>query len=173
MKTDSKNIMDMTFSAVKERLHEGIFWFPLPALISFVFVINFIARITFDINPRLGNAAEVLEFDGKIVDDNGIWISISPLNDTLKISTFDKKTFIIPMEVESEENIAEFANYLRKKVIEIGLNAGLKNRLRQGESKVIISADKHLKYAHIKPIIHALALAQISNYAFETKVMNL
>jgi hypothetical protein len=46
----------------------------------------------------------------------------------------------------------------------------LSNAYKPENTTALIAADRHLTYAHLKPIILVLAEIGIRNYAFETKL---
>jgi hypothetical protein len=121
------------------------------------------------INPRLGNPSVPFEFDGEPMEDSHIWFSITPIDNELVITTYDRKVFRWPLVVKNHSEIQNFIDYLKTATNTQITNATLSMDTNPNNFAVIISADQKLKFIHIRPILYALAEARISKYAFEVR----
>ena len=129
----------------------------------------FIGYVLSNINPRLGHTADVLPFKTAHAFDDSIWASVILRNGVLRVTTEDRKHFSWNALSKNIDDVREFSEYLKNRVLEITVSASLSKKVTLGQTHVILAVDQNLNYAHIKPIIYALAEAGISDYAFETK----
>lgn len=156
------------YVAVAERLRQPLWWFPYPCLLAFGLQLILTAHILFSTNPRLGHPAEVVRYPSNPSRDSSIWISVTTREKNTIITTNDRKIFKWAESSRSMDGLKDFTLYLRRRMVEEIQTAALVQRALRSQTRVVIAADRNLKYSHIKPIIYALAQAGISNYAFET-----
>ncbi|MBM4250979.1 MAG: hypothetical protein FJ146_03335 [Deltaproteobacteria bacterium] len=95
-------------------------------------------------------------------------MSVTTREKNTVVTTNDRKVFKWSASSRSMDGLKDFIFYLRRRMVEEIQTAALVQRALRSQTRVVIAADQTLKYSHIKPIIHALAQAGISNYAFET-----
>ncbi len=156
-------------TAVRDRLDENLHWFPWPFFIAFGLVLILTGHILFGTNPRAGNPANIISFPSEPRKDSAIWISVTPIDDQIVVTTNDRKVFKWRQQVRTVEELGPFVGYLKARVAsEIQAAALAKQGLRK-QVTTVIAADQRLKYLHVRPIIYALAEAGISQYAFETQ----
>lgn len=156
-------------AAVRERLGENLHWFPFPMLISFGLVLVLTGHILFGTNPRAGNPADIISFPSEARKDAAIWISVTPIDDQIVVTTSDRKVFRWPQQVRSVDQLKPFLDYLKLRVADEVEAAGLAGRALKTQASAVIAADQRLKYLHVRPIVYAFAQAGISQYAFETQ----
>ncbi|MEN9834892.1 MAG: hypothetical protein RL011_1085 [Pseudomonadota bacterium] len=165
---DSLNHWSSRYAAVARRLKQPLWWFPYPCLLVFGLQLILTAHILFSTNPRLGHHAEVVRFPSAPSRDSSIWLSVTAGDKSTIVTTNDRRVFKWSESLRSSDDLKDFAFYLRRRMVEEIQTASLVQRSLRSQTRVVIAADQSLKYSHIKPIIHALAQAGISNYAFET-----
>ena len=152
------------------RLKQGHSWTLVPAFISLSFVTILIGHLLPSVNPRLGNMAKTIPFSATVQQDGSMWISIFPLKEDIVVITSDRKKFIWPKQKAPQEALLPFQEYLKEKVQHESLATGLSMQANLTRTSVVLAVDQRLKYAHILPIIYALARAGISRYGFETNL---
>ena len=150
------------------RLHKPHSWAMIPAFLSFILVLILIGHLLPSTNPRLGNLAKILPLVTAKQKDGSLWISIFPKDNDIVVLTSDRKKFIWPKHQPPTESLKPFQAYLGEKVQRESISAGLSLQTNLTRSSVVLAVDQRLKYAHILPIIYALAQAGISKYGFET-----
>ncbi|MCX6106618.1 MAG: hypothetical protein NTY08_12380 [Proteobacteria bacterium] len=163
-----KNHWSSRFAVAQNRLREPLWWFPYPFLLAFGLVLLLMAHVLFTTNPRMGNPADVVTFPSTPQRDSAIWLSVTPIGNDVVVTTNDRKVFRWPQKIRSEHDIRELVFYLRERVHQEIQSAALLQRIYNIQTTAVIAADQRLKYLHLRPIIHALAQAGISNYGFET-----
>ena len=168
MSRQSKNFEEFLVK-FKDRLYSSTSWFPFPFLISFITVLVFMGHSLFGINKRLGSPADLVQLAAEDEPEGSIWISCSPDQDEIVVTTSQKDVFRWSKNIENTEEITPLTDYLKKQIISMSYSANLQKRVSVAETKVVIAIDKTLKYKDVKPIIYALAQAAISDYAFEVK----
>lgn len=159
-----------SIDSFRQRLHEDWLWFPLPAFISFGLLVVLTSQLLPGLNPRLGNPARLLEFDAQPEHEGSIWMSISldSRNNQLVISTSDRKVFRFSSDVRTMEDFAPLVETLQHQVHERLASAALARHLTTIEITAVLAVDERVKFGLIRPVINALALAGITDYAFET-----
>ena len=152
------------------RLKEGYSWTLVPSLLSFSLVLILIGHLLPSLNPRLGNLSKTLPLATSPQQDGSMWISIFPWQDNIVVMTSDRKKFIWPKKRPTQESLHPFQVYLSERVQRESVAAGLSLQTNMARTSVVLAVDQRLKYAHILPIIYALAHAGISRYGFETNL---
>lgn len=153
-----------------ERLHEPLWWFPFPLIISFALVLLLTAHVFGGTNPRMGNPATVVSFPADLRRDSAIWLSVTPIDGEIVVTTGDRKVFRYPQDIADLEPLKKLRAYLKEAVRREVEGAALGSEAYQHQTSVVIAADQRLKYLHVRPILYALAEAGISQYAFETQL---
>ncbi len=156
----------------RERLTEPLLWFPFPALIAFGLVIVLRGQLLTGFNYRLGTRADVVHYNAETLSAPGIWISIYQDHDNLVLVTDDHNRFEWPLGAKDMKALKPFINYLRKRTEEAAFKMSLALEVEKNRTRAVLAVDQKLKYIHIRPILFALAEAKISNYGFETRVVN-
>lgn len=164
----TQNYWSSRYDSVSKRLKKPLWWFPYPCLLTFGLQLILTAHILFSTNPRIGQPAEVISYPSTPAKDSAIWLSITVQDKFTIVTTNDRKIFRWPATLRSTAELKDLTFYLRRRMVEEIQTASLVQRAMRSQTTVVIAADQSLKYNHIKPIIHALAQAGISNYAFET-----
>lgn len=154
---------------VKNRLREPIWWFPYPLLISFGLVTLLTSHSLFGTNPRVGNPADIIVFPGETQKDSALWMSVTPIGEDVVVTTGNRVIFRWRQDIKDLKPLEPFIVHLKQQVAEEIETAVITQEARVSQATAVIAADQSLKYLHIRPIIHALAEAGISRYAFETK----
>jgi hypothetical protein len=154
---------------MNERLHEVIWWYPFPLVISFALVMILTAHVMFGTNPRAGNPANIIAFPSDTQKDSALWLSVTPVGKEIVVTTSDRRVFRWPQDVRGMQPLAPLVAYLKERAQEEIRSAVIAGRVLKTQTQAVIAADQRLKYLHIRPIIHALAAAGISQYAFETQ----
>jgi hypothetical protein len=165
---DFKHIWDERVRQMNIRLSEPLKWFPLPILIPVCLVMLLTAHIISGSNPRAGHPANILSLPTDAGMDSSIWLSVSPLNDEILVTTADRKIFRWSQLHPQNKDIDPLVKYLKQNIHEEIKSAALTKRALKGQTLAIIAADQRLTFLHIRPIISALAQSGISRYAFET-----
>lgn len=158
-------------NALKERLRVPLQWYPVPMLLAFGLVLLLGTKTLPGLNPRIGQPAHILAFDAPVQKDGAIWFSLSVDDDMIVATTGDRQVFHWPLERPSPSELSGFRKFLKGRVQDITYTSGLSGRASSIEASAVIAADEHLNYAHIQPVLYALAEAGISHYAFETRVL--
>ena len=154
-----------------ERLKENIWWFPFPALIAFGLVIILAGHLLTDLNPRLGSKTDPIQLNTKPFPDGSIWMALNIDNDSVVVSTADRKKFVWPSQNTTMSQLEEFISYLKDKTQEETNRSVRLLESSRVRSTVVIAVDQNAKYIHIRPVIYALAEAGVSKYGFETRIM--
>ena len=156
------------FDLAKERFRQPLAWFPFPFLISTGLSLILTAHLAFSSNPRMGNPAEVITFPSTHQKDTAIWFSVTPIGRDILITTNDRKVFRWSQKIRSDSELQAFTEYLRHRVQQEINSSALMAKIFRTQIEAVIAGDQRLKFVHIRPILHALAQAGISNYSFET-----
>ena len=154
----------------QDRLKESISWFPYPALISLSLVLLCSGQIIPNLNPRLGNPADILPFNGEPNAEGSIWLSVSLIGKQIVITTDSREVMSWDASSRSLSAADPLIRFLKHRIKEITLAASLTKKASRSDSLVVLATDQSLKYVHLKSILYALASAGISEYAFETRV---
>ena len=155
----------------KIRLEESTGWFPYPFLIPVALCVILLVKAMVGINPRLGNPADVLTFEGEPATDASIWFSVTPIGRDIVVTTAERLVFRWPQQLKDDTQLREFTNYLKEKVVQEAEATALGKKATTYQTTAVIAADQRLKYLHLKPILYALADARIRSYAFESKTL--
>lgn len=150
---------------------EDTTWYPVPALLAFGLVLLLSGHLMPSLNPRLGNQSEVTSSSHETDKEGAIWISIYPKNESIHIETSDRFSFKYSSDLEEPKEMEDFISYLKKKTLQTALSSSLSLKAYKINHKVTISVDKNMTYGKFRPILYAMAKADISNYVFETKLV--
>lgn len=156
----------------RERLIEPLLWFPFPALIGFGLVIILRGHLLTGFNHRLGTRADVVHLNAETLTAPGIWISIYQDKDQLVLVTDDHNRFMWPLGTRDMKTLKPFIDYLNKRTAEAAFKQTLSLEIEKDRTRAVLAVDQKLKYIHIRPILFALVEAKISNYGFETRIVN-
>jgi hypothetical protein len=156
----------------KERLLEPLLWFPFPALIGFGLVIILRGQLLTGFNHRLGTRADVVHLKAESLTAPGIWLSIYQEKDKLVLLTDDHNRFEWPLNAKDMSALKPFIAYLNKRTLEAAFKQTLSLEVEKDRTRAVLAVDQKLKYIHIRPILFALVEAKISNYGFETRIVN-
>ena len=166
----NRRISDISLENQIERLKQSPQWFPFVALLSFFSITLLTAHVSFGTNPRIGHPAKLLPFGDTPAEPSAIWFSVTPTPKEIIVTTNDRQVFYWPIDVRGVEQIEDFISYLKVRAREEIMTAAIANEAFLSQTRVMIAADEHLRYRHIRPILYALAKANITNYAFETRM---
>lgn len=153
---------------IKSRLEASVNWYPYPFFISIGLFLILTDTITLGLNPRLGNPSELIDFQAPRAQEGAIWFSVTPKNDRLVITTDDRRVIYTPLVPELSD-LGPLIDYLKYRVQEDTLAAGLSKRATKTQTSVVIASDRTLKYFHMRTILYALAEAKIAHFGFETR----
>lgn len=156
----------------KERLAEPILWYPYPALIAFALVTILSGHLLTYLNPRLGTSVEVIPLEAPRLILGDIWLGIKLNGDVLEIMTTDRHIFRWKNKSLERKDMSALIDYLKEKTRHQAHRAGLKMKAMESEIRAIIAIDKNVSYAHLNPVLYALAEAKISKYGFESRIIN-
>lgn len=157
---------------MKERLNEPLYWYPIPAIISFALVLTLGGNLLTDLNPRLGSSIEVLPFEAPRNRDGGIWLGIYQENQRTIVITSERNVFSWPLGQASMKDLDPLVRYLNSRVEKEVYSTALTMEPNLTQVTAVLAVDQHLKYSHIRPVIYALASASISRYGFETRIIH-
>lgn len=139
-------------------------------LISFGLVLV----LSVDLTTRLGsqgkgaNDVPVVATDEN--EQSAIWLSVTASDTAIVVSSDDRRSFSWPLTEQSLEGTGEFVSYLKSRVSREIDNAGLGGEVLRSRLRVTLAVDQRLNYWHIRPLIYALAEANVTNYAFQTRL---
>ncbi len=156
---------------LKERLAEAVQWYPFPAMIGFTLVMILGGHLLTDLNPRLGARVDVIPFEAPKHQDGGIWLGIYESNQQLNVVTSDRRRFSWSLQDNQIAATSELRDYLIQRTQKEVHATALKMQTNMTQTTAVIAVDQTLKYAHLQPIIYALAEAGISQYGFETRII--
>lgn len=156
----------------KERLTAPLFWYPYPALIAFSLVTILNGQLLTYLNPRLGTSVEVIPLKAQRLILGDIWLGIKLNGEVLEIVTTDRRMFKWKNKSLERSDMRELINYLKQKTRQQAQSAGLKMKAMESDIRAIIAIDKNVSYAHLSPVLYALAEAKISKYGFESRIIN-
>lgn len=157
---------------MKDRLEEHSNWFPYPAVISLGLILVLNGQLITNLNPRLGTAIDVINFEqASRLNNINLWLGIKQTNKGIEITTSDRKVFFWKDSESMRSQLSPLVSYLDSYVKERSYSAGLKMRAFIPEVTAVLAVDKSLTYSQISPVITALAAANISKYGFETKII--
>jgi hypothetical protein len=162
--------VNILFDRISGRIQSSVIFFLF--LLLFPLGLNLIltAHILNAVNYRAGNPSNPIEYQTPKIGDSPLWFSITPVNNEIIVTSTDGKIFRWPQQVTDIKKLEKFMSYLREKMASEIKSAALINHAHQNKYTVVISADRHITYAHLRPLIFALAEVGISNYALETKL---
>ena len=171
---DSKLLRwEKAISDLKDRLKISDEWYPIPSFISFGLIVIFISHLFPGLNPRLGSYSEVPSLQTKSYHLTGIWLGIYQKNKHIMIVSDERQVFSWPLAKTNQPNVQPLVNYLKDRLKKQLLTFGRDLAISYNDTRATLSVDKHLKYIHIRPILYALAEANISKYGFETSKLSL
>jgi len=153
---------------VRDRLGAESSWIPAHVLVSGIASIVLLAFVMRGVDSRAGNPAVPLVFPAPLQEDTAIWISVTPIGEEVVITTNDRQVFRVPQQPTDDKAYQEFNAWLRGRTRSEALSAGIAGNYRLKQTKVIIRADQHLKYLHVRPLLYSLAAAGVTRYGFET-----
>lgn len=156
---------------LKERLGEAAQWYPFPAMIGFALVMILGGHLLTDLNPRLGARVDVIPFDAPRHQDGGIWLGVYASGGQLNIVTSDRRRFSWSLSDNQVTASQELTDYLKQRTYKEAYSTALKMQTNMTQTTAVIAVDQTLKYAHLQPVIYALAQAGISQYGFETRLI--
>jgi biopolymer transport protein ExbD len=159
-----KNILD-----ARDRLTEGLHWFPYPALISIGFLLIFSGHILFNLNPRIGSQSTPIILEGSTASEGSIWMAVLLRKDKLVITTDSKQIFQWNADKIDKKELEPFIAYLKAEKLSLSFSALLAKRIQLIQTLVVMAVDQQLNYAQVRPLLYALSQAGISHYAFEVK----
>lgn len=163
-------IINATFGRLKLRTDENIVFFPFLFFISFQFVFILTTHIINGSNPRAGNPSNPIEFETSSFPDVPLWFSVTPIGDEIVVTTAQRKVFRWKQTTQDIEPLRAFLRDLKEMAETEIKSVSLSNTFKSEKTTALIAADRHLTYAHLKPIILVLAEIGIRNYALETKL---
>lgn len=148
-------------------------WFPVTAVLPFAMCFILTGAVLVNLNTRIGNPTEVMEYPAEPAIEGGIWFSLKVEGANVFLTTDDRKVFRWPAKLPSQEPLRPFVEYLKGRTQHEIFFAVLSKEKGLAQITSVISADQSLKYVHIRPVIRALAEAGITRYAFETRTNRL
>ena len=157
--------------ALSERLREPLRWYPFPFIISFGLALIVTGHVIFSSNPRLGHPAHLITFAAEPQIDDGIWLSLSPLDQDLVVTTADRQVFRWPLNSHGGDDLQRLEHYLHTQVVRELESVALLNMAYRDQASVVLAIDQTLTFAHVRPVIHAIGRAGISRYSFETRTL--
>jgi hypothetical protein len=153
---------------LETRLKTPLDFYPFPVLIA-VGMITLTMCYTFSVlNPRLESRAQVVKHKATGTRESSLWMSIYPENNQVYVR-LSGQTFALPSGGQGRNQLAEFIKFLKHKVHEQTVIAGLSLEIPVYRTEAILAVDETLQYHHIEPVIYALAEAKIRSYGFETR----
>lgn len=162
----------IAISKLRERLEESVQWYPFPAMIGFILVMILGGHLLTDLNPRLGARVDVLPLDSQNHPDASIWLGIYESQGKIHVVTADRRKFSWQQDAVKPQDFKKLIHYLQEKTIKEKKSTALKMESNMIRSTAIIAVDQRLRFSHMKPIIYALAEANISRYGFETRIIH-
>ena len=156
----------------KERLSEPVYWYPYPALIGFALVTILSGHLLTYLNPRLGTSIEVIPLEAPRFNTGEIWLGIKLVGDNLLITTSDRQVFKWKNKILEKSDMKDLISYLHNRTRLQAHSSGLKMRTLESDITAVIALDKNVSYAHLSPILYALAEAKISKYGFESRIIH-
>lgn len=152
----------------KERLRPEEGLFPYPALFAFGLILILTAHLLPGLNPRLGSRIQLISFAAPRQQEGSLWLGISSENDHVTIVTPDRKKFSVELKNENRAGFDALVAYLRDYVEHQTHASSLRGEADATQAKAILAVDRSLSYAHLNPVLLALAQARITRYGFET-----
>ena len=165
------NVLDELIEIKKDRLKETLNWFPFPIIISFIFVSIFSSYLFLTMNPRLGSRVNTIRYYSTKKETPVNWVGLYANKKNMVIVTSDRRKFEIKRDDYHLKGLEVFIKHLKnmqnKHFLAFGRNLDDINK----RSRFSISIDRDLKFKEIRPLIYALAEANISNYEIETQLI--
>lgn len=161
-------IWEERIQSVKERLKEPLDWFPYPILLTSGLVLILTAHIVSALNPRAGHRANVMALPSSPSKSSAIWLSISPSDNQLIITTAERRVFRWRLDQPQNRDLDALVQHLKATVAQEIESAALSKKASNSQTLAVLAADQRLTFLHIRPVISALAQAGITRYAFET-----
>ena len=162
----------IALTKMKDRMEEPVQWFPFPAMISFMFVVILGGHLLPGLNPRLGARVDSVAIKAPRQPDGGIWLGVYLQDDLITVITSDRNKFKWAAKSPRLEDIEPLVQYLKSKTQHESFSMALKLESSLTKTTAVIGLNQDLTYAHMKPIIFALASANIFRYGFETRIIN-
>lgn len=156
----------------RERLKVHLNWYPYLTIIAFGLVTILSGHILLTASVRMGHPANLLPFPADSQENGAIWFSVTPIESEIVVATASREVFRWKQNSRSIEDARDFIAWLKQRVRQEIESTALLNQVNSVRSSVVIAADQTLRFAHIRPIIYALAEAGINRYAFETLKQN-
>jgi biopolymer transport protein ExbD len=163
----------MACERMRDRLSVDPPWNPSALLLVGIVSVILVAAMVNGINQRLGNPSVPLSFPSQPQSDTAIWLSITPIDEKVVVTTNDRSVFTWPQNAATDTDTKELTKWLSQQVQTEIASTALAGMARSTQTKVMISADQHLKFLHVKPVLYALASAGITRYGFETDLTDL
>ncbi len=160
--------MQEAFEAIRTRLRQPLGWFPLPALVVSGLALILGGHLLMQLNPRLGEAIDILTFAAPETANPTIYITMRPDNNEMVITLNNRAEYRTSLKDITDESLVSFNDDLRQQVNKTTIASARAGVLPDLTSNVIIAVDQKLAYYHIRPIINSLAKTGITNYGFET-----
>lgn len=160
--------IERTIERCRERHEDPPFWYPWPLFLSFGLVLVIAGFVLKTINPKHGYSGSLITLEAENSKSGSIWFALTLRGDDLIVMTEERTTLTFPRKFDSADDLRPLTEYLRKKVDQRIEKLGLARRGTINDALVVIAADERLRFAHVRPVLQALAEARITNYAFET-----
>ena len=168
MKEPLADFSDLIESCV-ERLRIPIFWFPLPAFISLGLCMVLYVQIQYGFNPMRGLELSFPEAQGEEIQETSIMYSVFLHEDELVLINQSRRAIVLPKAIKSDNELIDFTKDLEKQIQKKLVDGIVARRITGAELTVIFMIDDSLRYAHIRPILQALAIVKVSNYGFAVR----
>ncbi|MCX6119378.1 MAG: hypothetical protein NT027_17705 [Proteobacteria bacterium] len=167
--------IELAFDRIRQRIH-GSNTFPITTLfIPVGFISLLMIFVALETNKRIKSLATPLILSGEPTTSPAMWFSIAPHEKGLAISSSDGAHFFIESQSQNgapQNQFKEFEEHLRSRTKQVLGDVVLANRMDSNSAFVVLSVDESLTYAHVRPVIYALANAGISKYGFEGRVLD-
>lgn len=152
----------------RERLRPEEGLFPYPALFAFGLILILTGHLLPGLNPRLGSRIQLISFDSPRQHEGSLWLGISKDQENVTVITPDRKMFTLTNKDTQRAGFDALVEYLQSYVEHQTRASSLRGEADATQAKAILAVDRSLNYAHLNPVLLALAQARITRYGFET-----
>lgn len=155
----------------RERLAVPFTANPVILFIPFGLMCLLLIYVSLETSPRIYSNAKPLLLNHKEESPTfTLHYTIAPAPEGLRIVSNNGDIFSLNGQ-QDDKGLDLFTNSLKSSIRSTINDVALANRMDEQTSFVVLTLDERLTYAHVRPVIYALASAGITRYGFEGRIL--
>ena len=162
----------------KDRMQSICYWGFYPIFLSSLYLCISLSHTLSTLNPHMDYHTHVPQLSAKKLPTStvttntfhGIWLSVRSISKGILIQLPGEPDLVWNRSPYTMADVsASLTKYLKKHVQHLYLKTALSQRVTLEDATVKIAADQALQYGDLAPVFDAIAIAGLSQYAFEVQ----